>query len=91
MGRDRAEDFAIHALTWLAQAELLDAFLAASGTGREALRDAAASPTFLGAVLDYVAQSDDWVRACCAARDVPPETLMAARAALPGGDLPHWT
>ena len=91
MRRDAAETFAIAALGWLAEAELVDAFLAATGTDAADLRGAAGDPAFLGAVLDFVAQSDDWVRACCAAQGRPPEALMVARAALPGGDQPHWT
>ena len=91
MRRDRAEDFAVGALAWLAEAELTDPFCNATGLDAAEIRRSAGEPWFLGAVLDFVASSDDWVRRCCAAQGVPPETLMAARAALPGGEQHHWT
>lgn len=91
MQRDRAEIIALHALAWLAEADLLDAFQSATGADRATLRAAAQEPEFLAAVLDFVLMRDDWVQAACAAQDLPHDGLMAARAALPGGDVPHWT
>ena len=91
MKRESAEDFAVSALAWLAEADLIDAFLDTAGVDRADLRAAAGQPDFLAAVLEFVAQRDDWVVACCAAVDMPPERLSEARMALPGGDLPHWT
>jgi hypothetical protein len=91
MRRDRAEIVALGALGWLAEAELMDAFLDATGADREVVRRAAGDAEFLGSVLDFLLQDDAWVRGACRAQGVPPETLLEARAALPGGDLPHWT
>ena len=85
------ETVAARALAWIAEAELLDPFAAQTGADLAQLRAAAADPAFLGAVLDFVLSRDDWVLAAAAAQDVPPEALLQARAALPGGDLPHWT
>ena len=82
---------ALHALAWLLSADLADPFLAATGADEAQLRAAAADPAFLGAVLDFVLTRDDWVLDAAAAQDAPPERLVAARAALPGGDAPFWT
>lgn len=86
-----AETVAALALSWLAEAELLDPFAAQTGADLAQVRALAADPAFLGAVLDFVLTRDDWVRDAAAAQGVPPERLALARAALPGGDLPHWT
>ncbi len=91
MQRETAEMVAIGALGWLAEAELLDAFAGATGADLAQIRTAAAEPEFLGAVLDFVMNDDDWVRGVCEAQSLPYESLLEARAALPGGDLPHWT
>ena len=88
---DRAEIVALGVLAWLAEAELLDAFQSATGIGRDQLREAASDPAFLGAVLDFALQRDDWVIAAAASQGMAPDGLLAARAALPGGDQHHWT
>jgi hypothetical protein len=55
MNRDSAEMLAIRALQYLAGDESqLSRFLALSGAAIEDLRDAAASPSFLSGVLDYL-------------------------------------
>lgn len=92
LAREPAERLALDALAWMAaQPEVLGAFLAASGTGPEALRRAAAEPEFLGFVLDHLLADETALTAFAAERGIPPELPMRARAALPGGDLPHWT
>lgn len=91
MTQDRAEIVALGALTWLAETELLDTFQSVTGADRDAIRAAAGDPEFLGAVLDFVLMDDAWVQGVCEAQSLPYETLLHARAALPGGDLPHWT
>ncbi len=89
---DFAETLALKALTWLvAQEELLPVFLGASGASAQDLRDRAADPEFLGAVLDFLLMDDAWVIAFCDANDVLYERLAEARFALPGGDQVHWT
>lgn len=93
MGKDpRAEVVGLQALAWVAADEgRLAAFLAATGADIGALRTRAADPSLLAAVLDFVLQDDRTVLAFAAAQDLPPQAAAAARAALPGGDLPHWT
>ena len=52
-----ATDAGIAALAFLAEdEERLSRFLALSGLGPHNLREAAAQPTFLGAVLEYLAE-----------------------------------
>ncbi|MEL6585369.1 MAG: DUF3572 domain-containing protein [Pseudomonadota bacterium] len=91
MMQNQAEIVALRALGWLAENELLDAFQATTGADQDQIRAAAAQPDFLGAVLDFVMMRDDWVQGVCDAQALPYDGLLAARAALPGGDLPHWT
>lgn len=91
MTADRAEIVALGALGWLAEAELLDTFQSTTGADQTAIRAAAGDPDFLGAVLDFVLMDDAWVQGVCQAQSLPYDALLQARAALPGGDLPHWT
>ncbi|SFI57015.1 DUF3572 domain-containing protein [Jannaschia pohangensis] len=91
MTQDHAEVIALGALGWLAEADLLDTFMSATGAERDAIRAAAESPEFLGAVLDFALMDDTWVRGICDAQNLSYDSLLRARAALPGGDLPHWT
>jgi hypothetical protein len=91
MTPDRAEIVALHALGWMAEADLLDAFQGATGADAAAIRSAAGDPAFLGAVLDFVMMRDDWVQSAATAQGLPAEAIPEARATLPGGDLPEWT
>jgi uncharacterized protein YuzE len=50
------------------------------------LRSAAAEPGFLGAVLDYLAANENLLIAFAEHRNVAPDTIMRARALLPGRD-----
>lgn len=90
--RERAEAVALRALAWLAgQDELWQTFLNASGSSAGDVRARAGEPEFLGAVLDFLLMNDAWVIGFCAAESLPNDMPMAARAALPGGDMMHWT
>lgn len=92
MTPDRAETLAVEALGWIAgHDELLGAFLDASGGDPSSLRARAGDPEFLGFVLDFLLADEGTLLAFCENRAISPETPMRARAALPGGDLPHWT
>jgi len=92
ISRARAEVLALQALGWLAGHEnLLPVFLGASGLGAEDLRSRAEDPDVLAAVLDFLLMDDAWVVAFCTDAGEPFETLQAARAALPGGEVVHWT
>ncbi len=92
MQRDIAETLALRALGWLAaNEELLPVFMGSTGVSEADLRERASDAEFLGAVLDFLTMDDAWLLAFCEAADVPPTTPAEARAALPGGNLPHWT
>ncbi len=92
MARPRAEALAVQALVWMAgDAELVGRFLAATGAGPADLRARAAEPEFLGFVLDFLLSDEAALVAFAAAENIRPELPMRARAALPGGELPHWT
>lgn len=83
---------ALNAMAWLvANEELLPVFMGATGTGAAELRSSADSPEVLAGVLDFLTMDDAWVIACCDSAGLPYESLQQARAALPGGQLPHWT
>ncbi|MEI4487003.1 DUF3572 family protein [Frigidibacter sp. MR17.14] len=87
-----AEALAAEALAWLAgQGAPLRDFLVASGVDLGELRARAADPDFLAAVLDFLMQEDAWVLEFAAERGIDPLRVQRARAALPGGDLPHFT
>ncbi|MBK5928783.1 DUF3572 domain-containing protein [Rhodobaculum claviforme] len=90
--REIAETVALRALAWLmGPADLAETFLGASGLSPQDLRLRATEPETLAAVLDFVLMDDQWVLAFAAAEGVAPDRVARARAALPGGDLPHWT
>jgi hypothetical protein len=92
MLRDQAEVLALRALGWIAaDDEMMGSFLAATGAGLDEVRARAREPEFLASVLDFLLSDDAWITRFCAAAGLPPEAPMRARAALPGGDLPHWT
>lgn len=92
MTRDAAEVFAAQALAWLAQDDgRLATFLAWSGESPDGLRRRIADPGLLLAVIDYLMADESLLIQACAALGVSPLTPAAARAALPGGDDPHWT
>lgn len=92
MQRDRAETVGLQALAHLAgDDELLGGFLAATGADMAGLRAGASDPGFLGAVLDFLLQDDRWVIGFAEAAGIGPQEVAAARAALPGGQVPHWT
>jgi hypothetical protein len=80
MDRARAEFIAATALGVIAgEPERLGLFLALSGIGPDTLRDAAAQPGFLMAVLDFVVGDDALVRAVAEAAAVDPVTVVSAR------------
>jgi hypothetical protein len=84
-GREGAESMAIAALGFLAaEPERLDRFLALSGLGLHNLRQAAASPGFLAAVLDHLAADERLLVAFAAAEGLDPGAVASARDALSG-------
>ena len=92
MTPERAETLALQALGWLAaNDDLLPVFMGASGASQADLRDRAADPDFLGAVLDFLTMDDAWVIAFCDAAGCAYTDPQSARLALPGGGQVHWT
>ena len=81
-----AAEAAIAALAFLAaDAERLDRFLALSGLGPHNLRHAAADPSFLSAVLDYITADEPLLIAFAAQRACSPLDVVRARDVLAGG------
>ena len=92
MTEDQAQILALRALHWMAgQDDVLTAFLGAAGTDIETLKASAAQPDTQIALLDFLMQSDDWVRAYSASVGLAPEQVAHVRQSLPGGADPHWT
>ncbi|MEM6375317.1 MAG: DUF3572 domain-containing protein [Pseudomonadota bacterium] len=90
--REKAETLALTALGWLAGREdLLDVFMGATGSSASDLRNRAAEPEFLAAVLDFLLMDDAWVLAFSDESGVATGALVQARQALPGGEQTHWT
>ncbi len=81
---------AIAALGFLAaDPERLARFLALSGLGPHNLRRAAASPAFLGAVLDYLADDEKLLVAFAEERGWRPADVSRARESLAGKRPPE--
>ena len=92
MKRAEAVEIGERALIWLAgEPEALGGFLGASGLDPAELRARVREPEFLGFVLDFLLSDEALLLAFCAAAAIAPTRPAVARAALPGGDLPHWT
>lgn len=90
MTPDAAEILALKALEWIAQEpDMLGIFAGSTGADpRQAQLD---DPLFLAAVLDFLLMDDAWITGFCAVTGHPPADIARARAALPGGEAPHWT
>jgi len=92
MQQERAEVIALQGLAWLAgNDDLCPTFLGASGGSVDDLRDRAADPAFLGAVLEFITMDDAWVMAFCDTIGLAYELPLQARYALPGAQNVHWT
>ncbi|MBE2274967.1 MAG: DUF3572 domain-containing protein [Rhodobacteraceae bacterium] len=90
--QESAQILAIRALAFLAaDDDLLLPFLAQTGLDPEELRARAEDPHLLAAVVDFLLSEDSRVLAFAAEAGIRPEAVLALRAALPGGDAPHWT
>lgn len=90
--QESAHALALQALAWLAaDPEQIGAFLAQSGLSASELRALAAEPEFLASILDFMLADEPLLLAFCKDNGIAPQVPLQARAALPGGDLPHWT
>lgn len=89
---EAAEALALEAVGWIAGTDdLLSVFIGATGIDPGALAGRLSQPETLAAILDFLFLDDAWVLAFMAQSGVTPETLRAARACLPGGQIPDWT
>lgn len=92
MKQETAETIGLRALAWLAgHEELLPVFMGATGASEGDLRAGAQDPEFIGSLLDFLMMDDAWVVQFCDAASLPYESVMQARAALPGGAQINWT
>ena len=77
---EQAESVAVEAFSFVAgDAELLYRFLEVTGLRPETIRQAAASPGFLGAVLDHMASDEEFLLAVARSLGTTPERIMEAR------------
>jgi hypothetical protein len=92
LSRESAELLGLQALGWVAsRSELAGRLLSATGTSAYEMRARAADPEFLGFVLDFLLADEEALLAFARDAGISPDRPLRARAALPGGDLPHWT
>lgn len=90
--QDSAQLLALRALAWIAADEMLiGEFLNATGASPADVRTRAGDADFHLAILDFLLVDDQRVIAFCEAHSYPYTEPQAARAALPGGETPHWT
>ncbi|WP_108659140.1 DUF3572 domain-containing protein [Acuticoccus kandeliae] len=76
----QAETIAIAALSHFATTpKVLNQFFALTGLDPTSLRDAAASPSFVAGVLDFVLQDEEVLLAVAAAQEITPDDIVAAR------------
>ena len=66
----------------IAEPERLAGFLSVTGLRPDTIRDAAGSPGFHAAILDYVSADEELIRAVAGELGVTPEEIDAARARL---------
>lgn len=81
--RDAADHVAIAALGYLASdPQTIDRFLSLTGLNLSDLREAAASPGFLAAVLDFMLEDESLLLAFAADQGLTPDRVVRARARL---------
>ena len=86
--RDEAEALGLRALTFLVEEEpRIQRFLQLTGVDPGALPGLASRPSFLLAVLDYLAGDEELLLSFAQDQQVKPETIALARRALGGGDM----
>ncbi|MGE3246448.1 MAG: DUF3572 domain-containing protein [Beijerinckiaceae bacterium] len=85
MSRDAAQDIAVAALGFMAQdTEIIGHFMEQVGVDPAGLRQAARSPGFLAAVLDYLCNNESQLLAFAANHGLNPQTVDSARQRLAG-------
>ncbi len=92
MSPEQAEVVALQALAWVvAEDDLRDVFLGASGASVDDLRSRAGDADFQGAVLGFLLMDDDWVVRFCDQHGFSYQTPYEAQQSLPGQGEVHWT
>lgn len=87
-----AEILGLKALAWMASdSEIMGVFLATTGVAASDLGIRSGDPEFLGSVLDFLMTSDANIVEFAESEQISPEKIAEARAALPGGEVMHWT
>lgn len=90
--RGAARALSLDALAWLvADDARIGRFLSESGLDGGDLRQMAGSDALALAVFDHLLSDESLLIAFCADQRCDPTEPARARAALPGGDDPHWT
>jgi hypothetical protein len=85
--REEAEHAAIRALTFLAEDEArLDRFLRLTGVSPEGLRERAARPAFLAAVLEHLLGDETLLLTFAANTGIDPAFIAHAHRALEGAE-----
>jgi hypothetical protein len=86
--REDAEALALRAVAVIAgDDDLFPTFLAVTGSDPNDLRQRVDDPQFLGAVLDFVLETDATVHMVAVAAGVPSESILVARSLLPCGPV----
>lgn len=74
-----AEETAVAVLGWLAgEPDMLDRFLALSGTRPDQLRQSIRDPAFMAGMLDFLMAHEPTLMAFCEATDTKPEAVVSA-------------
>ncbi len=92
MESDEAEILALKALTYLAGLdEVMDRFSDLTGMAQGDIVERASDTEMLAGILEFYLSDEALLTEFCEAFEIPLEAPARAHAALPGGDLPHWT
>ena len=87
MTYDAAQTLALRAVAHIAaEPDTLDRFMALTGLAPDILRHRIAEPTVLAGVLDYMLADESLLIGFCAAENIAPASVPAARRALPGAE-----
>jgi len=91
MQQDQAEILALQLITFISADEnSLKHLMAYSGMGVNDIRDNLKDASFLGGVMDFALATEPVLVSFCDHNETPPELILQARRALPGGDGALW-
>lgn len=87
LSQEHAETLALRALAHIAADEhAMGGLVAQTGLAPDDLRGGILDPELLAGILDFLLSDDGLAADFCAAQNIPPTHLGAARRALPGGE-----